>query len=443
MSRMSVGMGPRAVVAILGLAGGLAGARGAEADPLAGAAARIEQHRKADLVVVVVDRDGKPVPGAAVTVEQTRHDFLFGSNIFQWGRVGNPRDEETYRTKFAEVFNFATLPFYWPSYEPRRGQPEHARTEAVARWCRQHGIRTKGHPLAWNFLDPRWLPDDPAEVLRMQLERINDCVLRFRGEIDTWDVVNEATHYERDEFRKRAPKMTAMWDKAGRVEFVRRCLDQARRANSKATLLVNDYRTDPPFAKLLDELDQAPGGRPYDVIGLQSHMHGGAWTPARAWEVCERFARFGVPLHFTETTILSGDKGYERARGGKPWPSTPEGEKYQAEEVEKFYTTLFSHPSVQAITWWDFTDRNAWQNAPAGFLRADLTPKPAYDKLRELIRERWWTKASLKTDESGQARVRAFLGEHKVTARLKDGKPATVEVRLQPGTSLRLIVRLP
>jgi len=58
------------------------GAEPSDEELFAGADARIEKHRKADAVVVVIDRDGKPVPGAKVAVEQTRHAFLFGSNIF-------------------------------------------------------------------------------------------------------------------------------------------------------------------------------------------------------------------------------------------------------------------------------------------------------------------------------------------------------------------------
>ncbi len=436
--RMSLSL---AALTLVPLAGGLVQA--AQPDPLAGAAARIERHRKADLVIRVEDAQGRPVPEAAVSVDQTRHAFLFGSNLFLFGNAGKPEDEEAYRARFAEVFNFATLPFYWPSYEVRRGRPDHARIGAMARWCQEHRITPKGHPLAWNWSDPRWLPDDLGQVRALQMNRITDCVRHFRGLIDTWDVVNEATHYERDDFRKRSPKLTALWDKVGRVEFVRECFDHARAANPRATLLINDYRTDQAYAKILDALVQGPGGRPFDVIGIQSHMHGGAWPQAQAWEVCERFARFGVPLHFTETTIVSGAKGWDLAKDGKPWPSTPEGEKYQADEVEKFYTVLFSHPSVEAITWWDFADRGSWMNAPSGFLRTDLSPKPAYDRLRSLIRDRWWTKASLKTDGTGEARLRAFLGEHKVTVRAKDGKPVITEVRLQPGTSSRIIVKLP
>jgi len=41
------------------------------------------------------------------------------------------------------------------------------------------------------------------------------------------------------------------------------------------------------------------------------------------------------------------------------WKSTPEGEALQAEEAVKLYRLLFSHPAVQAITWWDLSDRFA------------------------------------------------------------------------------------
>ena len=45
----------------------------------------------------------------------------------------------------------------------------------------------------------------------------------------------------------------------------------------------------------------------------------------------------------------------------------------QAEHVAEFYTVLFSHPAVEAITWWDFTDQDAWQQAPAGLVRSDMS----------------------------------------------------------------------
>ena len=259
--------------------------------------------------------------------------------------------------QFAALFNYATLPFYWPNYERRRGEPGHEGAEQVARWCREHHIATKGHPLAWNFAEPRWLPDDLDEVRRLQYGRVDDCVSRFHGLIDRWDVVNEAIDFERDEFWRRAPKMTAMWEKTGRIEFVFACFAAARRANPQATLLINDYRTDAAYQRLLDQLVDDQGQRVYDVIGIQSHMHGGTWDNGRIWDVCERFSRYGVPLHFTETTVLSDEPGGRRRGRERRRTTTEEGERWQADEVERFYTMLFSHPAVTAITWWDLADR--------------------------------------------------------------------------------------
>ena len=433
---------PGLACAIVALFGSLAAAGPSGADLLAGADARIEKHRKQDATVTVVDASGRPVPGARITVEQTRHAFLFGSNVFKWGRLPDEKLEAAYRQRFAALLNYATLGFYWASYEPRRGEPSHAYAEQVARWCKQHGIAAKGHPLAWNTADPRWLPDDLDEIHRLQMARIEDCVGRFAGLIDRWDVVNEATHFDREEFvRSRAPRHSAMWAKTGQMEFTRQCFAHARKAGPDAVLLINDYRTDPAYERVIEQLVDADGQPMYDVIGIQSHMHGGAWPSEKIWEVCERFARFGVPLHFTETTILSGDRTWQKARGA-PWASTPEGEAYQAREVVRFYTMLFSHQAVEAITWWDFSDLHAWKGAPAGFIRKDMSPKPAYEELIKLVKGKWWTRTTIETDSGGTASFRGFLGDYKLTVTAPGIKPLELPFTLIKNHRNRFVVTL-
>lgn len=407
----------------------------------ANAAARIELLRKADGEIVVIDASGTPIANAEAVIEQTRHAFLFGANLFKWGKLTDPEREAAYRARFSDLFNYATLGFYWGSYERQQGRPSHDYAMRVAQWCQQRGITVKGHPLAWNHADPVWLPDDANTIRRLQMERIEDCVGHFAGFIDSWDVVNEATHFDRGEMaRVRAPRLTAMWKQSGRMAFTRECFTHAREAGRQATLLINDYRVDRAYERVIEELT-TPNGEPhYDAIGIQSHMHSGSWPDNKLWDVCERFSRFGAPLHFTETTILSGQRGWNGPKG-KPWSSTAEGEADQAREVARFYTTLFSHPAVEAITWWDLSDLHAWKGAPAGLVREDMTPKPAYLQLENLIKNKWWTRTTRQSDGDGRIAFRGFLGNYSVTVKA-GGKIHVKDFTLSKGEKNRWIVAL-
>ncbi len=387
---------------------------GEHREVLAEAQSRIREYRMGRAKLKLVGPDGQVLPaGIDVQIRQRRHKFLFGCNIFKLGRCRTPEQNAAYAEHFADLLNFATLPFYWWNYERQEGRPDDGRTDEVVHWCKAHDVTTKGHPLAWNYRDPRWLNGTPQEVMQRQLKRIDRCVRRFRGDIDIWDVVNEATHYDRPGPKEDAPKLTEAIATMGVGNFLRAAFRTARQANPEATLLINDYRTDQAYAdKVISQLLDGQYRPLYDVIGIQSHMHGGYWGPARTWAVCERFAAFGKPIHFTETTIVSGPKD------GARWTTTAEGEERQARTVKQFYTILFSHPAVEAITWWDFSDQSAWQGAPAGLLRDDMTPKPAYEVLHELIKGQWWTEVDCQTNAGGQVDLDGFLGVYAIGAKL-------------------------
>ncbi len=407
----------------------------------------IEKYRMGSAALRLLGPNGKSLKsGSTVSIEQKRHKFLFGCNIFKLNKCRTPEDNAAYAERFAALLNFATLPFYWWNYERQRGRPDDARTEEIVRWCKAHNITTKGHPLAWNYAQPRWLPKDPDSAMRLQLKRVERCARRFKNEIDIWDVVNEATHYDRPGCKERAPILTEAIRRMGVGAYVRESFKSARKANPKATLLINDYRTDPSYAeKVISQLVDDSGQPLYNVIGIQSHMHGDYWGAQKAWEVCERFAKFGKPLHYTETTVVSGEQGWDLQQKRKDpnfrWVSTSEGEKRQAQQVSEFYRVLFSHPAVEAITWWDFTDQNAWQRAPAGLVRADMTPKPAYEELEKLIKGKWWTQTETTIKAAGIARFRGFFGQYEVAARI-DGQKLTGTFQLDKTTKQMIDIRL-
>lgn len=380
---------------------------------------RIARHRMGDFKVRLRDSAGTPIPNAEVAVRLMRHDFRLGANGFLIRGEGGGVLSREYERMFTSHLNSATLPFYWGGYEPVAGQERAELLRTMAEWCRDHGLRVKGHPLAWHEVFPAWAQtlSDP-DALRLLRERIVRLVGGFKGLVDTWDVFNEVT------VATRYDNAVGRWVKdRGAAECVAEALRLAREANPGAELLYNDFNVSPAFEDLLGNLQAL--GAPFDAIGIQSHMHHTIWTAQKTWETCETYARFGLPLHFTELTILSGrqkagdDNDWHRVHAD--WATTPEGEQRQLEEGRRFYTQLFSHPAVEAVTWWDFSDRNAWQGAPAGLVRKDMSPKPLADWLRNAFGEQWTTRLVLRSDAAGEIQFRGFFGGYTLRATSGNG----------------------
>lgn len=408
---------------------------------------RIEKHRKDDLEILV-KHDDRPVAGADVELAMQKHEFLFGCNILKWGICESQEQNLEYNRRFAAVFNFANMPFFWWSYESEPGGKYlYSYSEDVASWCSRNNIGTMGHPLLWNWVDQPWAKDvDDEELYERQINRIKDCIERFgpkaeqKFRIETWDVVNEMIGYDREICRNSAPRLTEVIKKHGPLEVTKAAFEAARKANPNAVLIINDFETNEKYVDWLEKLVDEDGKPIYDAIGIQSHMHAGAWSNEYIWEVCERFAKFGKPLYFSELTILSSEKPFDWDKQ-EVFPSTPDGEAKQAEDAVRVYTILFSHPKIEMITWWDLSDQGAWMDSPAGLLHKDMKPKPAYEALRKLIKEEWSSDAKLQTDETGKINHRAFRGDYLLKIKLPDGKTKEFPITIKKGEN-RLVFEL-
>ncbi len=373
--------------------------------------------------ITLVDREQHPLANREVTVQQTGHKFLFGTAAFDLiplvnGELSGEKlaQETQWADNILSIFNAATLPFYWNVFEPVRGKPRTDEFKQTARWCIDHGLKVKGHPLCWHTLTAPWLLEMTDEqILQAQLERIQRDVSGFRGLIDTWDVINEVVIMPI--FDKYDNGITRLCKYMGRIQTVKAMFEATREENPGATLLINDFETSTSYDILVEGCLEA--GIQIDVIGIQSHMHQGYWGVEKTLEILERFSRFGLPIHFTETTLVSGHlmppeivdlNDYQV----QDWPSTPEGEERQAREAVLHYATLFANPLVEGITWWDSSDGH-WLNAPGGLLRRDGSRKPAFDELQKLIHGEWWLAPTrLTADANGVLRFAGYPGEYQV-----------------------------
>jgi endo-1,4-beta-xylanase len=387
--------------------------------------AEIKKHRTASATITLLGPGRAPLANQEVTVAQTQHQFLFGctgSSIIAFAN-DELKDEakseaEVHGQKLTALFNFVTLPFYWGRFEPKRGQPDTKRIIKAAHWFTERGCQVKGHPLCWHTVSAEWLKElSDEQIIETQLARIRREVTDFAGLIDMWDVINEVVIMPI--FDKYDNGITRMAKKLGRIGIIRATFDAARSANPRAMLLLNDFDVSAAYECLIEGILEA--GIKIDALGVQSHMHQGYWGVEKTQQVLERFARYKLPIHFTENTLVSGKimppeivdlNDYQVPE----WPTTPECEARQAEEVVQHYKTLMSHPQVEAITWWGLQD-GGWLKAPSGLLRIDRSSKPSYDALLNLVKSEWWlSPTKMKTDDRGQLQVTGFLGEYSIAS---------------------------
>ena len=200
-------------------------------------------------------------------------------------------------------------------------------------------------------------------------------------------------------------------------------------------------------------------GAPIDAIGMQYHLFNKredeykktrkTLDPRLLYKAMDLYSNFGKPLQITEVTVPAYS-----------WDA--EDEELQAETVEMLYSIWFSHPAVQQIIYWNVVDGYAhlWDPDPekikasqgdmtlgenyyhGGLLRFDMSPKPSYMKLKELIGSRWRTQAESVTDRDGCARFRGFFGQYRLEVTAADGRTEAKTVELKSGEENRFSVMI-
>ena len=382
--------------------------------------------RKGRTILTFKDAQGNLLKNARVHAELVNHEFLFGTGAFFTCEMRDktPKSEyyENVWNDWKQVFNYATLPFYFGRFEPEKGKPLTESRRFAVDLLRGADKAVKGHPLCWHTLVPDWMYGMSAkETFEYVLMRIERDVNAFKDGIRFWDVINETVIMPNFTNEPAGtPGMnpiTNLCREMGRVPLVKALFHAAHEADKNATLLINDFVTSDEYADLIrDYLD---AGVEIDCIGIQSHQHQGEWGLEKLDTVTRRFEQFGLPIHYTENTFVSGHlmppeiidlNDYKVDE----WPSTEEGEQYQKERLEEMVEYLFSRPLVKAFTNWNFEDHQ-WLKAPSGLIRSDGSPKPSLLWLKDKLATDWHTSEDLVTDENGVCPLEGFRGEYRLT----------------------------
>lgn len=276
----------------------------------------------------------------------------------------------------------------WSLIHPAPDTYDFTAADAVVDFAEAHGMRVRGHTLAWYQQNPAWLTgtawtrDEAIELLH---DHIATVVGHYKGRVQQWDVVNEA-------FRAGTYQRNPWYDAIG-PEYIDLAFQFAHEADPDAELFYNDYsiewhspKSDAVVAMVTSMVAR---GIPIDGVGMQMHVTGSGaqkWDAPDAAALAEQMARYeavGLDVELTEMDVRL------------PTPATEEGLQAQAEAYRLAGETCVAAPNCTGITVWGFTDAHSWVPSTfAGWGAACLwdenyRTKPAYGALRQGLATGW------------------------------------------------------
>ena len=379
--------------------------------------ARIEQHRKSPLAVVVTDASGSPIEGATVRFEQQQHAYKFGSYTGH-KFVDGGADQDKARSVFAELFNYATAPVYWSDWGWQSASTKEKYVKTIEKLTEMN-IPWRAHTFLYpakKFVPSRMIamegrPQAMREAVLTHMDDILNGLSQLPAPLDI-DVTNEPRTGE------------YLPDIIGDDAIVE-AYKKVQKAYPDANLYINDfgilnnggnnaahmnYYHD--WIKMMQKR-----GAPIEGIGFQGHFGAALTHPQRVFDVLNLFHdRHGLPMQVTEFDIDTDD------------------EQTQADYTRDLLKIIYSHPHTTAFIAWGFWEGDHWKPKGAMY-RKDWSPKPNLAAWKETIYRDFWTDRKVTTNRYGIGQLRATHGTYNVTVE-HGGKTKTVkaEVGAEPET---------
>jgi endo-1,4-beta-xylanase len=312
------------------------------------------------------------------------------------------RGDEIVETQFSSISPENALKWEWT--HPRPDTYAFDLADQYVAFGENHHMFIVGHCLVWHSQVPAWVFRDGKgnfvdreTLLKRMHDHIQTVVGRYKGRIQSWDVVNEALND--DGTLRQSP-----WLKIIGEDYIAKAFQYAHEADPKAQLTYNDYslENDPKRGAALALIAKLKAqGVPITSVGIQGH-DSLQWPSVDVEDATiSAFAKIGVKVVISELDIdvlpaaakqQSADVSLsvEQDRKLNPYANGLPEEVQQ--ELAKRYADLFGvylkhRDVVTRVTLWGVTDADSWRNNwpvygrtsyPLLFDRSGQ-PKPAFN----------------------------------------------------------------
>ena len=323
------------------------------------------------------------------------------------------------------------------SVHPRPGVWNWTNADRIANFCRENGIKLRGHCLCWHSQFCDWMFTDAKgnpvskEVFYDSLRvHIHTVMNRYKDIVYAWDVVNEAISdgggqqggfgggfggFGRQQQQRPATPESAYGLPASHFrqsrhyqlcgdEFIAKAFQFAREADPKAILIYNDYNAANPDKRdrIYDMVKAMKAkGVPIDGIGMQGHYNIYGPTPENIEAAVEKYSTIVDHIHMTELDIraneeMGGQLQFSRGEGNV---ITDQVRIMQEHQYAELFKIMRNHKDkVDNVTFWNLGDRDSWvgvNNYPLPF-DENYRPKRVYRVIRDFDPK--YDKAVIKED---------------------------------------------
>ena len=300
-------------------------------------------------------------------------------DYFTVGVAVNQRNvsDEAQMAIIKKQYNSVTAENDWKPgmIHPKEGVWNFERADKIANFCRENGIKMRGHCLCWHsqfadwmFVDKKGKPVKKEVFYERLREHIHTVVNRYKDVVYAWDVVNEAIADGGSPRHGQEPnpyRQSRHYQLCGE-EFIAKAFEFAREADPDALLFYNDYSTvDPGKRERIYEMvkKMKEAGVPIDGIGMQGHYN--IYFPDEELldKAITRFSEIVSHIHITEldlrtNTESGGQLAFSR---GEAKPLAGYMQTLQEDQYARIFKVLRRHKDViDNVTFWNLSDKDSW-----------------------------------------------------------------------------------
>ncbi len=276
----------------------------------------------------------------------------------------------------AENFNLLTVKgLKWDALRPTPDTWNFAEADFNIQFAESHGMKVHGHNLCWNapIAYPSWFKttlnkSNAREVLTSHIQTV---VSRYKGRIDSWDVVNEPVV----PWNVPGGLYPGIWLDLLGPEYMDVAFRAAAAADPKALLVLNIHHVEQGSAG--DELNRGRAltllrslksrGVPVQAVGIESHLD------ASLPEAGPALRQFIAGIRALGLQVLITELDVQETR--PPGSSSSDWDHGVARVYGEYISDVLAATTPHSFIFWSLLDR--WENGKKiqGLLQANLSPR--------------------------------------------------------------------